>query len=61
MRNRVRFIAEHLKRSLRGHMAGLVEHATLDLRVMSSIPMLGLEPTLKKMKKEKGDYKHSLL
>ena len=39
----------------------LVEHATLDLRVMSSIPMLGLEPTLKKMKKEKGDYKHSLL
>ena len=31
-----------------------VEHLTLDLRVVSSVPMLGMEPILKTERKELG-------
>ena len=31
-----------------------VEHLTLDLRVVSSVPMLGMEPILKTERKESG-------
>ena len=31
-----------------GSLAQMMEHVTLDLRVMSLIPMLGMKPTLKK-------------
>ena len=35
-----------------GFLATSVEHVTLDLRVMSSSPMMGIEPSLKR----KGGY-----
>lgn len=34
-------------KKFRGVSAGLVEYATLNLRVVSSSPTLGMEPTLK--------------
>ena len=35
------------KISLLGHLADLVEHMTLNLRVVSSSPVVGVVPTLK--------------
>ena len=37
-------------------LAQLVEHMTLDLRVVSSSPTLSIEPTLKKKKKKLHGY-----
>lgn len=35
-------------------LALLEEHLTLDLRVVSSVPMLGMEPSLETERKESG-------